>query len=366
MANVNLGVSLREVGPEAGPALFRLQSPLTQPGGPGRFASWRQLLADVYDVGAEPKEILSFDGSFVAFSSQQFVLTEMTASRVRLRRSVQTIARSRLDNFAIQSVTAGGIAGQMGHKPIKADAGNLLFIDLSQPLDLQASIQDQQTSMVSLWIPRARLLATFRDENALHGLVVQGTSPAGAVIGTSLLSLNQYKESMTCAEMDAIANGIVELTARAIAPMLEKVGLSSATSQLASFVTIRRFIDRNVTSADLNADAIAESFGLSRASLYRLFEPIGGIASYIRKARLNRAYQELTSVEFSERRIGQIAFSLGFRNISAFNRLFHKAYGVSPREARRRVSAGPAVPMPPRDPVGDTPLANMLAQIGLP
>jgi len=52
---------------------------------------------------------------------------------------------------------------------------------------------------------------------------------------------------------------------------------SGVAIPLASFVTIRRFIDRNLKSPELSPEMIARNFGLSRASLYRLFEPGGGI-----------------------------------------------------------------------------------------
>lgn len=352
--------------PTAETAVQRLQLAFDHPPGPDSLAAWRQTTANVFDISAERNEIGSFKGKFTAYSSKQFILTEATSSRLRLKRSPETITRSRLDHFAIRLLINGSSAGLAGYQAVEAVAGDILFIDLSQALDLQASIQSEQTSDVSLWIPRARILASFREENALHGLVIKGTSPAGAMIGANLLLLSKHIEKMTCVEMDALSNGILELTARAIAPTLEKAGLSATSSQLASFVTIRRYIDRNLTSAVLDADAIAKSFGLSRASLYRIFEPVGGIASYIRKARLNRAYQEVTSFEFSDRRIGQIALNLGFRNISAFNRLFHKVYGLSPREAREQVTMGTSGMPQKINPASETPLAGLLAQIGLP
>lgn len=345
--------------------MHRLQTACVDPTGPGSFAAWRQTTANVFDISADSSEIGSFEGTFVAYSSKQFILTEATSSRLRLKRSPETITRSRLDHFAIRLLINGSTAGFAGYRAVEAVAGDILFIDLSQTLDLQASLQSEQTSDVSLWIPRARILASFREENALHGLVVKGTSPAGAMIGANLLLLGKHTGNMTCIEMDALANGVLELTARAIASTLEKAGLSATASQLASFVTIRRYIDRNLTSTVLDANAIAKSFGLSRASLYRIFEPVGGIASYIRKARLNRAHQEVTSFEFSDRRIGQIAINLGFKNISAFNRLFHKVYGLSPREAREQATMATADMPQKMNPTSEIPLAGLLAQIGL-
>jgi AraC-like DNA-binding protein len=345
----------------------RLQADPIDPLDPGSYASFLRMTAGVFDISTAPDEIDCFGGcGFTAHASRRFVLTEAGLPRLRFRRSPEIIMRSRLEHVVIRLSISGTSAGLAGYNKVEAQAGDLMFIDLSQTLNLQTSMARGPASDVSLWIPRARVLAAFRDENALHGLVIKGSSPAGAIIGTTLLSLREHVGGMTPAEMDSLGHGIVELIARAIAPTLEQIGLSSAPSQLASFVTIRRYIDRNLTAADLDAGSIASSFGLSRASLYRLFEPVGGIASYIRKARLNRAFQEVASVEFSNRRIGQIAFSLGFKNVSAFNRLFHKAYGLSPRAVRQQLNDGSSDAMPEPHPSDERSLAGMLAQIALP
>jgi AraC-like DNA-binding protein len=109
---------------------------------------------------------------------------------------------------------------------------------------------------------------------------------------------------------------------------------------LASFVTIRRYIDRNLTAPELGVDMIARNFGLSRASLYRLFEPIGGVSGYIRRQRLNRAYQAITTAEKADHRIGPMAYRLGFKNINSFNRSFRETYGKNPGEARQAARQG--------------------------
>jgi AraC-like DNA-binding protein len=221
-----------------------------------------------------------------------------------------------------------------GTTAIDARPGDVFLIDLSQTVNLQTSVRGGTTADITLWIPRARLLASISDEHALHGLGMKGTSPAGALVGASLRSLAEQADRMSVQEMDALANGVTELTASAIAPMLETAAVSGVAVPLASFVTIRRFVDRNLNSPELGPEMIANNFGLSRASLYRLFEPVGGIARYIRKQRLNQVFQEITAAELANQRIGQIAYRFGFKNISAFSRLFRATYGASPREAK--------------------------------
>ena len=109
-------------------------------------------------------------------------------------------------------------------------------------------------------------------------------------------------------------------------------------------------------------DKLARTFGLSRASLYRLFEPVGGVASYIRTRRLARARQELTAPGLEDRRIGPIAYRAGFQSIPAFNRAFRAAYGQTPRSTRTTTKGAPTVALKkPRGKMGI--LARWLLEI---
>jgi AraC-like DNA-binding protein len=67
-----------------------------------------------------------------------------------------------------------------------------------------------------------------------------------------------------------------------------------------------------------------------------LFEPVGGVASFIRERRLARAHHELTAPGLQNRRIGPIAYQAGFHSLAAFNRAFLAAYGETPRNVRKQ------------------------------
>ena len=76
---------------------------------------------------------------------------------------------------------------------------------------------------------------------------------------------------MMLIEFDALAESLLALTGKSIAPTLDRAGNGSAKPSLASFVTIRPYIDRNLAMPYLSAESIAAAFGLSRP---------GGIAKY--------------------------------------------------------------------------------------
>jgi AraC-like DNA-binding protein len=136
--------------------------------------------------------------------------------------------------------------------------------------------------------------------------------------------------------MDALCGGLIALVAKALGPALA-APRASIMSPAAAFVTIRRYIDAHLHLPTLDVDGLNAVFGVSRASLYRLFEPTGGVASYIRRARLSRAFQEIAASETSGRQIGPIVYALGFKNVSAFNRLFKETVtGADCRAVRLR------------------------------
>lgn len=95
----------------------------------------------------------------------------------------------------------------------------------------------------------------------------------------------------------------------------------------------RRMIDGRLTDRDLTSEMLCSELGVSRSRLYRIFEPLGGIASYIRKRRLLRTRDALSDIE-DTRSISRIAEQWGFVDASAYSRTFRHEFGISPKEAR--------------------------------
>jgi AraC-like DNA-binding protein len=305
------------------------------------FVRWRGALGEVFEVRATPSEIAAFRGDIDVHASARYVLSAIGHSPLSFVRQSASAAQER---FAICLQINGSATGLAGGGPMRADPGDVMFVDLSQALTMRQSAPEGLVEGLTLWTVRDRILPLVSDEYALHGLVLKADSPTGAVVSATMRAFAASATKMRLADFDAVAEGLVALAAKSIAPRLARAGDVVAPPPLVSFVTIRRYIDRKLATPDLCADSIAAEFGLSRASLYRLFEPAGGIARYIRKVRLSRAYQEITAAELSNRRIGHIAYQLGFKNVSAFSRLFHEVYGATPGEARERARETVAKP----------------------
>ena len=328
------------------------------------FFALRQLFAGLFDLAASEGQGEKSQPDFSAHVGGQFFLSDIDTPSLRLTRTGTAGAGAPLEGFGLRLQNSGAAQGRAGDKDFELRAGDLLFFDLQQSLDLRVAAGPEGARDITLWVPREKMLAAFGRDDILHGLVLWGGAPAGAMIGGGLGILAQQAKDLSVQDMDALCDGLIALAARALGSALAAPRAQNM-SPAAAFVTIRRYIDRNLRAPDLDAEKLAAIFGVSRASLYRLFEPVGGVASYIRKARLNRAYQEIMANESSGRRVGSIAFSLGFQNVSAFNRAFRDHYGMSPREARARAFAPAPAPAAQGDgAVVTNSLACWLARIG--
>ncbi len=248
--------------------------------------------------------------------------------------------------YSVRLLTEGRLRGIAGVVSLEAGPTDTVIFDLSRPFEVEwaPASPAELTRECCLWLPRAAWLAAAPDDRVSHGLVLRGADAAGAVLSASLRALFNHASRLTAAEMDRLAGSIGDLCARAAADAMQGSG-ATAEAPLDSFVTVRRYIERNLRSPKLGPDSIAKDFGLSRASLYRLFAPAGGPANYIRSRRLRQAYEQIVAAGGANMRIGAIAYEAGFTNLSAFGRAFKQAYGCSPAQARKDARPHPSAPL---------------------
>ena len=123
-----------------------------------------------------------------------------------------------------------------------------------------------------------------------------------------------------------------------MATILKRQTPSAPDKQRDQLGKLQAYIEKNLLEADLSPTMIADQLGLSRASLYRLAEPFGGVQKYIRNMRLKRAYAHLASGDDKARSITNLAYELGFTTETAFRRSFKESFGLTPTEVRRQAS----------------------------
>ena len=94
---------------------------------------------------------------------------------------------------------------------------------------------------------------------------------------------------------------------------------------------VRTIIEARLTDEQLGVETIAHEVGLSRSQLYRKITALTGISmtEFIRKLRLLKA-SELLQQHWGP--VSQVAYEVGFSNLSYFSKVFKEEFGVLPSE----------------------------------
>jgi AraC-like DNA-binding protein len=95
---------------------------------------------------------------------------------------------------------------------------------------------------------------------------------------------------------------------------------------------IEKIIEQNLNDPELGVESIMASIAVSRATLFRQFEVHGGVASYIRKRRLHRAFGLIAGSGRHRGAVRSAWQACGFRNDADFSRAFKKEFGHAPSE----------------------------------
>jgi len=89
-------------------------------------------------------------------------------------------------------------------------------------------------------------------------------------------------------------------------------------------------IEENLTNAKLSTTSLLHQFGVSRATLFRMFEPEGGVRSYINDRRMYRAVFQISIDPMTRGEISKASEKWGFSSDANFNRSVRRSFGVSP------------------------------------
>lgn len=246
-----------------------------------------------------------------------------------LTRSPQRVARDGLDMLRIMYCVGGRSwwgtdVGEFGQQ-----AGDIVVTDFARPEWCQSR---GQTSII-LILPRGALGLTEAKLDHAHGLVLRSGGVTHGLLSAYLDALWARHHLITTQEAPKVAAATVAL----ISQLLIQPPPARWTQGLAGELTtmrVMRFIRENLADPDLGPEMLCRRFGLSRAVLYRAFEPLGGVASFIRDLRLRKAYLALRQPDGAPP-LGVIAETLGFSSVSTLRDAFRRKFGFGPAEARQ-------------------------------
>ena len=96
------------------------------------------------------------------------------------------------------------------------------------------------------------------------------------------------------------------------------------------------FIEKNLGDQDLSPRKIADSSRISMSYLYSLFnDDETTVGQFVQVKRLQKAYEILVADPKGHRTVAEVAYEVGFKNVSHFSRSFSRHFSIAPRDARQ-------------------------------
>lgn len=223
----------------------------------------------------------------------------------------------------VHRYTRGRASVDFSGFPVECETGDISLLDYSRPFSSVHTLSDCN----SFFVPHTAIDYTPSDDP--FAPVYSADSMMGHLIGQEMDNLlgllSSGAQAITPRDLQRFL-GCVEV---AMAP--KNASQSARAYARASLKrSIQRFIEDRLMQLDLSVTTVLQTFGVSRASLYRMFEAEDGVRNYINRRRLYRAVTNLADNPHRRGHIHQVAEQWGFSSDASFNRMVRREFGVAP------------------------------------
>jgi len=297
------------------------------PPGEGR-ARWAALVG-AYDVTL-PHDQAETD--FVV-SSASWLLGDILVTRgrltpVELSRSTERIVADGRDTFTFGLVTRGRLTGDFDGRSCELQPGQVCVIDFARPWRASSSAAE----FILLAIPRAALATLGAPVHDLHGRVLDGAT--ARILAEHFIALTRHLPEASEADVPVIQRSTLRMIAESLDTLAPEDLADPSAPQDRVADRVRRHVEDGLGSADLAPAAICKALGISRPTLYRAFQPSGGVVRYVQRRRLE-AVHVLLSDPAETRGLADLAQDFGFSSHAHFSTAFRRRFGYTPRDLRQ-------------------------------
>jgi AraC-like DNA-binding protein len=298
-----------------------------------QMLAWSDYLARSLDVPISRRNIaIGFRGEIDAYVLKDLVYIDSRTDPVCQARTAARISVDNVRNYVFHVAVEGVVETSVGSRVYRKSSQftpGILALDMNQPMRME---RPTPARVLAFFLPRAVVDAAIPDAESLHGRVIGYTSPLGRILHKQIVTLCRDLSAMHAQNAEAALRTCAQLLIAAFGKQMRLSGGARAAVRAAVHEQVRQYIKANLHRKELSPEEILHAHAMPRPTLYRMFEPEGGLVTYIRHQRLREAVDKL--VRFPLIPVSRIAHSVGFSSHSDFTRTFHRTYGAPPVDFR--------------------------------
>lgn len=296
-----------------------------------RFDVWRDSMSVLFEVDQD-KELRGapFEAHLEAFMFDQIMLARTQSTAASYSRTRKDIQTDGIDMMMLQLILKGDVEFNYGKNVSSLQPGDIVVFDLNR----ECRNYNENFANLSLLFPRELIDEFVPSATLWHGRCLPRNKPMTNLLKSHMLSLYEFGPKIRTESCLDLQRSLLNLTSSAFQASADNVARASEIIAATQLLEIKKYIRARLTDPNLTPDSIARGFGLSRAHLYRIAEPLGGIMNFIRDQRLKRCWQELQNPNKQHLTITELGFKWGYNDAGTFTRNFKKTFGMLPKDAR--------------------------------
>lgn len=300
------------------------------------FEQWEAIVADaVLPSICEPLGKGQWHGKLRSTQFDHSSLTMMTSSAQRVVRNKRQLDQAAGDFLLVNIVVEGANWTAQNGRITEGGAGTIAFYDSARP------IESRTTENAVSTIVRAPMSAVLDHAGLVRDeLPIAKALPATGAMGV-VVDFFRGMAALPVKETDRAAHALEsQITAMLSSAVLLANGQNSPApaDSLYTRQQVLSVLRQRYTDPDLTVDEVAHACLVSRRTLYRVCEDIGGPAALVRRMRVEHAQRLLRTDP--ARPLSAIASASGFATDRHFYRAFRQETGVTPGQFRSQLDAG--------------------------
>lgn len=305
-----------------------------------RFEAWRTAIAPLHET--TPSE----GANGLSVATTVWNLGNLVAAHGRYpaqtaERNAAVIRRSGAAGYRLHMTVAGPPVGfEIGDERHLVGPGALMLTDLTQE---SRQLATGRNETIVLYLSRPAVEALVPRAADLHGLVLH--SRLSGLLRHHVSGLVAALPGTPAAAAPGLAQATIQLLAAAVSGVVPPEGQPRRAVESALRSRIAEYIEAHLLDPRLNQEHLCRTFHMSRATLYRLFQPLGGVAAFVLERRLARIRAALLDPQ-RHHHLGRLAEEHGFVSQSHMTRAYKARYGMTPGQTGRD-SGVPSAPTAP-------------------
>jgi AraC-like DNA-binding protein len=298
-----------------------------------RYDLWRDMhYAEVatVEVGISDRP---FEATLEAMAIGPLVYAKMSGTVNRVTRTPHSIRADTLDRYLlVMNLGTPVIGGTYRSNELEMTTGSA-FLDGLQPQEFTGGANN---TWANLALPRKLLKDAFARIEDRQGILIDAGNEALGLLRGYLKMLDAAALPPGSGLADHVTATIVDLVGLATGAKGDEAELAGMRGlRAARLQAVLNQIRNNYRNPTLSAPLVGLQLGLSARYVQDLLAATGtGFSERILELRLQDARSMLSDPRSHDRRIGDIAYDVGFGDISYFNRSFRRRFGCSPSAAR--------------------------------